>query len=288
MPSQPDSDQVALLAMVNGADANIDRRKCHRVVPLEVLSLGFSRTGTLSMQEAFSVLGYANPYHYSSILGNVRDADMWIEAYQAKYKHHNKDFDYRRHFDQLLGHCGAVTDTPAIAFWKELVEAYPDAKIVLVERDEDRWYASCEVLLEGVLNPFGRYVLLYTDPYWFGKVIRCGILGISCLFGTSDLNQAKKNARAAYRSHYAGIREFVPRERLLEYELGSGWAPLCKFLGKEIPDAQFPHLNEAKTLQLAFVDMSVRAIKRSLMNVSMVVAAGAVAGSLIRRFLGLA
>lgn len=30
------------------ADANIDRRKCQRVTPLEVLHLAHSRTGTLS------------------------------------------------------------------------------------------------------------------------------------------------------------------------------------------------------------------------------------------------
>lgn len=40
----------------------------------EVLSLGFSRTGTLTMVEAFKILGYPEPYHYSSIFANVKDA----------------------------------------------------------------------------------------------------------------------------------------------------------------------------------------------------------------------
>ena len=117
-------------------DANVDRHTCHRKVPMEVLSLGFSRTGTLSMVEALSILGYPNPYHYSSIFGNVKDTDMWMEALDFKYKGKGH-FDWKRDFDKLLSECGAVTDTPCVCFWKELLEAYPDAKVVLVERDED-------------------------------------------------------------------------------------------------------------------------------------------------------
>lgn len=41
------------------------------------------------------------------------------------------------------------------------------------------------------------------------------------------------------------MRNLVPKERLLEVELGSGWEPLCKFLGKPIPKEPFPHVNEA-------------------------------------------
>ena len=37
------------------------------------------------------------------------------------------------------------------------------------------------------------------------------------------------------------------RESLLEYELGSGWGPWCGFLlGNEVPDVEFPHLNESQ------------------------------------------
>jgi hypothetical protein len=59
-------------------DTNIDRHTCTRVVPLQVLGLGFSRTGTLSMQKAIENLGYQNPYHfcYGRIhRGNVVDGD---------------------------------------------------------------------------------------------------------------------------------------------------------------------------------------------------------------------
>lgn len=41
------------------------------------------------------------------------------------------------------------------------------------------------------------------------------------------------------------IRGLVPPDRLLEWYIEDGWEPLCKFLGKEIPDKSFPHANAA-------------------------------------------
>ena len=115
------------------------------------------------MQEAYSMLGYAYPYHYSSVFENIQDADMWQEALRSKY-HGGPALDWKKHFDSLLGHSAAITDAPAVLFWRELMDAYPDAKIVLVDRDINRWLPSCEVLLTGVLNPFAGYVLRFTDP----------------------------------------------------------------------------------------------------------------------------
>lgn len=50
-----------------------------------------------------------------------------------------------------------------------------------------------------------------------------------------------------YRQHYAQIRALLKDQpsRLLEYKLGSGWEPLCKFLDKPVPENPFPHVNES-------------------------------------------
>ena len=36
----------------------------------------------------------------------------------------------------------------------------------------------------------------------------------------------------------------VPSENLLVFEPKEGWEPLCKFLGKPVPDQPFPHVND--------------------------------------------
>jgi hypothetical protein len=43
------------------------------------------------------------------------------------------------------------------------------------------------------------------------------------------------------------IKENVPKERLLVMRLGDGWEPLCKFLGKPVPDEPFPWANDGAT-----------------------------------------
>jgi hypothetical protein len=80
----------------------------------------------------------------------------------------------------------------------------------------------------------------------------------------------KKRAKQGYREHNAIIRDLVPKERLLEYKLGSGWEPLCTFLGKPVPHEPFPHLNESKDLKAMFERFGLKALKHSALNVGLV------------------
>ncbi len=270
MATAADYERLGVWAAMLDPDANINRRGSKRVVEMEVLSLGLPRTGTVSMREAYSILGYAQPYHYASIVTNCRDADMWNEALRAKFHGAGKPYG-RAEFDQLLGHSAAVTDTPGCVLWEELVEAYPDAKVVLVGRDEDRWLVSVGGLIDGALNPFGQYVLRFTDPFWWGRILTCGRLWIGGYFGSVSPAAAKANARAVYRAHYDAVRRVVPADRLLEYRLGSGWEPLCAFLGKEVPDVPFPHRNEASILANAFGAAIGKSLRNSARNIVVVV-----------------
>ena len=292
MPAtQADVKRLGAWSALLNPDQNIDRRKCHRVVPMEVLNLSPPRTGTLSMNEAFRILGYQDPYHYASLFANSRDADMWSEALDAKFRPETGKKPLRkREFDQLLGHCSAVCDIPCIMFWRELVEAYPDAKVVLIEREEAKWLKSIRVVFEGVLNPAGRYVLRFADPSRTGRILGCGINWIDAWFrlnGNISVERAMANAPATYREHYREIRGVVPADRCLEYRLGSGWEPLCKFLGKDIPSVPFPHLNDAATLEASFGTFLKEAFKASLLNMASVVGAGAVVAGVLWKSLPL-
>lgn len=48
-----------------------------------------------------------------------------------------------------------------------------------------------------------------------------------------------------YERHYREIRATAPPEQLLDFQLKEGWEPLCRFLGKDVPDVSAPHVNEA-------------------------------------------
>ncbi|KAJ7435444.1 hypothetical protein B0H11DRAFT_2113750 [Mycena galericulata] len=199
-------------------DANIDRHACRRVVPMEVLSLGMSRTGTASMKAALEILGYKDCYHFCNVFTNIRDCDMWMEAFAAKYQ--GKGKFGRAEFDKLLGHCMAVTDAPCNAFAPELIEAYPEAKVILVERDLEAWYTSFNIVLETIFQPHFR-VAVFLDPFWNGKLGGMVYTWMIEQFGAPNLEKGRQNARKVYQEHYA------------------------EFLGKDVPDMSFPRITDA-------------------------------------------
>lgn len=66
---------------------------------------------------------------------NPPDIDLWRQAFLAKFRGQGRPFE-KKDWDQLLGHCQAVTDLPTSAFVPELLAAYPDAKLIITPRGE--------------------------------------------------------------------------------------------------------------------------------------------------------
>nr|XP_039273574.1 uncharacterized protein LOC120347597 [Styela clava] len=51
-----------------------------------------------------------------------------------------------------------------------------------------------------------------------------------------------------YRDHNTSVLQRAPKDRLLKMNLSDGWEPLCKFLGKPIPNVPFPHKNKKRSV----------------------------------------
>lgn len=237
MATKADYQRIGNYARMYNKDRNIDRSQASRTVPLEVLCLGYSRTGTMSMNKALSILGYPNPYHFSSFYDNTLECEMWLRALDAKYNGKG-DMPDKSFFDGLLGHVGAVTDAPCNLFAKELIEFYPDAKVVLVERNLESWYESWMAFCENALSPVFP-MIGKLDPSWAGRIIRVGAFITHVQAGyAKNYDEAKARSKDAYRHHYRDVKEMTPKDRLLEFDLASGWEPLCKFLDKPIPVSQ--------------------------------------------------
>lgn len=263
MATQADFDRIGNYARMYNEDQNIDRRTQHRTVPLEVLCLGYSRTGTLTMHTAMSILGYPNPYHFSSMYDNVRDSDAWMELIDIKFEGKGRKGGLTKaDFDAVLGHCGAVADMPAIHFAAELIEFYPDAKIVLVERNIDSWYASWSAFLDSAMNPTLGYIAKL-DAGVLGRIARVGSTCTNLLVGSAtSLTAAKARSKEEYRKHYALVRSLAPKDRLLEFSLKDGWEPLCEFLGRPMPKEPFPHVNDSASNAQGFKELGAMAVKR--------------------------
>ena len=256
--------------------------------PKEILSLGFYRTGSHSLQAALTILGYSNVFHSSAI---ATTPEKWpglaaaCDANIASLPGYTGQVYTRADWDAYFGPCEALTDvTP---FSEQLLEAYPEAKVIMVKRDFDSWMHS---FLRTLVMPSSDGVLAWLSGNVFEPVLGLpisktawkmymGLIGVSRLSKTKDRDILK----AAYDAHYRRIQKLVPKEKLLELDLKDlDWKPLCEFLGKKVPNEPFPRLNESKVFVNEFRKLHLMTLMGgSIKILSPVAVAGAVlAGSM--------
>lgn len=212
------------------------------------------------MRQALIDLGYKDCYHFNALLTeNPPDQKMWIEAIEAKHLGKGKPFD-RQDWDQLLGHCQAVTDTPCVMFYKELLEAYPDAKIVITKRDSaEQWHRSqmntivpwVANFVRAPSNPFQRALQYFTPVDSGSYYLTLLMIEHFPMFQTLwyDLNNGTKTGKDWYTNYLQELEDTTPAEKRLIMNVEEGWEPLCNFLGEEVPLYPFPRVNDTETFQ---------------------------------------
>ena len=52
-----------------------------------------------------------------------------------------------------------------------------------------------------------------------------------------------------YKDWVENVKNYVPNDRLLVFDVKEGWDPLCKFLDVPVPNAPFPWENDAAKLR---------------------------------------
>lgn len=243
------------------SDTSVNPRTRTRTVPMKVLILGLGRTGTASMRAAMKQLGYVDTYHMMNCsIENPPDALMWMDALCAKYEGEGKPFT-REDWDQLLGNAQAVCDWPSIAFAKELIEAYPEAKVVLTNRDVNSWHASTMKTVYWRVTDHELKWLSHFD--WAASMYQPMLQKFFDTFFEGDFPNKGKEV---FLRHYENVRSLVPKERLLEYKVTDGWGPLCEFLDEPVPkDCSFPNVNDNSD----FVARSRRRNRNQMKNVAL-------------------
>jgi hypothetical protein len=59
----------------------------------------------------------------------------------------------------------------------------------------------------------------------------------------------RERAVPTYLAHNEMVKRVTPAERLHILRLEDGWEPLCKFLGKDVPEVPFPRVNESAAIK---------------------------------------
>jgi hypothetical protein len=187
---------------------------------LRVIGAGMGRTGTHSLKYALERLLNKPCYHMFELFERPDDVPVWTAAARGDLPDWN----------ELLEGFGAAIDFPPAAFWTELMEAFPDALILLSVRDTELWWQSCRrSIFPAVLSMVPGPEKEMIDALWEARF---------------TMNVADETvAKATYEAFNERVRKGVPSERLLEWQPQEGWGPICAALELPLPDEPFPHVN---------------------------------------------
>ncbi len=217
---------------------------------LKIIGAGFGRTGTWSTFAAVNQLGFPC-YHMTEVVLNRQNKshlDFWrMVANSPPGAQHD--------WSQVFARYTATVDNPGCCVWRELLDAYPDAKVLLTlhPRGAEAWYESTIDTIYFTENMWQFKVLELLTPFGrkFGDMSH-KLIWRRSLHGTmSD----KAKAIARYSAHIDEVKATVPADRLLIFRADQGWAPLCAFLGVAQPKSDFPNLNDRAAIKKTIRDV---------------------------------
>lgn len=157
----------------------------------------------------------------------------------------------------------AVADPPGSLLVPELMELYPDAKVVVTTREKAQWARSMEAVTKLIV------------PFWLGRVLYFWVPVVRLMpvfwdylpgiFAArhGEVMADREAILRVYDKHHEWLRSVVPAEKLFFVDVKDGWGPLCEALGVEVPaGVEYPRLNDGKDMEELFKGFAVDGLVR--------------------------
>ncbi len=189
---------------------------------LKVVGAGVGRTGTHSLKLALEQLLGGPCHHMLEILGDPGQIPAWVDAIEGR------PVDW----SIMLAKYRAVVDWPGGAFWNELSQVNPDALVLLSVRDPEAWYRSASNTIFLTFDNMPPELAPWMDAV--RELLHDRF---------SDRFDDPTTMMDAFVRHNDAVRTEVSASRLLEWNLGDGWDPICDRLGLPVPSEPFPVTN---------------------------------------------
>jgi hypothetical protein len=206
-----------------------------------LIGAGLPRTGTLTQKLALEELGLGPCYHWVNVLADLDQVELWDRA-----------LDGEAPWGEVFDGSRSTVDWPGGYFYRELMDVYPEAKVLLSVRDPQAWERSFRDTILTMchgdsLMPLLSRARAEVDPRW-----RSYLALVDRMFWSGQGTFADGYAEPAQlieqmTRHNEEVKRTVPPERLLVWEVTDGWGPLCEFLEVDAPDGPLPHANERNT-----------------------------------------
>lgn len=210
---------------------------------MKVIGAGLPRTATTTQMFALEQLGFGPCYHMRDLLTDLEGGlPLWEEVAEG-----NPDWD------RIFGQARSTCDWPSARYYQQLMDYYPDSKVLLSVRDAEEWARSMHKTVWGMF--FGDSVLHHltdaravVDPLWRRYTQLCRHLswteGVGALAVGEDTATVSGLA-AAMENWNQQVKDTVPSDRLLVWDPAEGWEPVCEFLEIAVPAEPLPRLNDS-------------------------------------------
>jgi hypothetical protein len=210
---------------------------------MKLIGAGLPRTATTTQMVALEMLGLPC-YHMRDMMADLgKSVPLFRKAYEGNGP-----------WDEIFEGKTSTVDWPSAFYWRELIEVYPDAKVLLSVRDHDSWTRSMQDTINQVyfgdnlmhhladarykIDPeFAAWIDLMIDMVWEGR---------GALAGTKGESSAMAEAAERWNQE---VIDTVPSERLLVWNPKDGWEPLCELLDVDVPSEPLPHANDTETFR---------------------------------------
>ena len=194
---------------------------------MKIICAGLGKTGTKSITKALRHLGFI-VFDWEEQTFDF--LDHWVDVLKS-----GAQPDVKR----VYQNADAVVDFPGTFIWEEILEAFPESKVILSEREEDSWIKSAVNQVINAVKSREFYKMLSRTARKMYFVLYSYI---NAVFGSTNPSSTCVS-RKRYRMHNHRVKSLVPPGKLLVYNVKQGWKPLCDFLGCEVPTVAFPHEN---------------------------------------------
>jgi Sulfotransferase domain len=211
---------------------------------MRVIGAGLPRTATTTQLAVLEQLGFGPCYHMRDLLA---DLDTGLPLWEAVA-------DGTPDWEQIFGDSRSTVDWPSARYYRELMDYYPDAKVLLSVRDGQAWARSMQGTVWGIFH--GDSVIHHVcearaalDPQWrdYMRLMRRMTWDEGgALAGDTSSTEGLIEAMDRWNDT---VRAMVPADRLLAWDPSDGWEPLCEFLEVEIPSEPLPQLNTSASFR---------------------------------------
>jgi hypothetical protein len=211
---------------------------------MKLIGAGLPRTATTTQMIALETLGLPC-YHMRDMMSDLATSVPQFRKALAG------DADW----DEIFEGKESEVDWPASYHWRELIEVYPDAKVLLSVRDGDGWVRSMQNTISEVF--FGDSFMYHLsraqyaiDPMYAAWIDLLNEMNWSDHRGAFAGTNGEPDAMAEAMERWnQTVIDTVPSERLLVWHPADGWGPLCEFLEVPVPDMPLPHVNDTEAFQ---------------------------------------